>query len=87
MNATIQRRIEKLEKDAGSEQDRITVIIRFMVAPGIECPANTARFNDTVLKRAPDETEDEFIERVKDIAGADAGESCVRVIVFHDGDD
>ena len=87
MNIATQRRIEKLEQAMGNGQERVTVIVRFVVAPGVECSANVAKFNDTVLRRAPNETEDEFIERAVNAAEANVGNSCARVIIFNDGDD
>ncbi len=71
MSTTLERRTAKLEATR-PDPNQIAIIIRRIIR-SVGDEAVRARFDDTVLDRRPDETEDAFMERSKAeaLAGTD----------------
>ena len=77
----IKRRIEKLESAASKGGHPIEMIIRRIIKTDSNGKATCAKYADTLFYRAPDESEDEFIDRAQAEVMATAPKGIPRLIV------
>jgi hypothetical protein len=61
----LERRLVRLEAEAGIGADLPVIFVSFVSPDGADPPATTATVNGCVWHRAPDETKEAFLDRVK----------------------
>lgn len=86
MSAAIEKRIQALEATAPHED--MLIIVRFIVSPGqVERDATRAEAEGVELLREPDESEEEFLARAKNVARSKVGPNCIPHILCWSDDD
>ncbi|MDP3512742.1 MAG: hypothetical protein Q8S20_08330 [Sulfuritalea sp.] len=80
--SNLERRIERLEKEFGSTDERLIVILKRFAEEGEEGELTQMRCGETFIDRLPDENEAAFTQRAQDMAMRLSDPRAACVVVF-----